>query len=511
MATPNNNNPRAVRGARGTNAASAQSARSRATQSGAPGASSASSASSAQGRSPRDAHGNSPHAAGTRASSTHAGSARAAGPRNAGPRNANSHAAGSHAAGTHTANAHEVASTFGSKTHVGCVREHNEDSLAVAPPLYVVCDGMGGHAAGEVASEIAVTTIVERAPRRPDAYELGQAVEAANLAIIHAAEEGKGRAGMGTTCTAAMLENERLIIAQVGDSRAYLLHNGKLQQITRDHSLMADLIESGRITPDEARSHPQRSVITRALGSDPRTEPDLYEINVNTGDRLLLCSDGLSTMLEDPEIADIMRRTADPQRCADRLVDEAVAAGGHDNVTVVVVDVTGFAEVRHRMLALKTKLLFGAVLACMALVIGGAAFAFNYIMNNSAYLAEVDGYVAIYRGIPGEALGLSFSELEEITDVAVADLQPGLANRLAGDGVAAGSVEDARELVSSYELEIEARDGEGDSAAADANAADATSASSASAGSTDAGAASGASASAPAGASASTPAEGASA
>lgn len=358
------------------------------------------------------------------------------------------------------ANPQAKASTFGSGTHVGRVREHNEDSLIVAAPLYVVCDGMGGHAAGEVASEIAVSAIARNAPQHPDAYALGQAVESANLAVIQAAEQGKGRAGMGTTCTAAMLENAHLVIAQVGDSRAYLLHNGRLQQITRDHSLMADLIEAGRLTPEEAKVHPQRSVITRALGSDPRTEPDLYEIAVHEGDRLLLCSDGLTAMLDDFEIRDTLSRVADPQRCASRLIDQAVDAGGVDNVTVIVVDVTGFAEVRHNKIARKTKMIIGGVLACMALAIAGAIFAVNYIMDNSAYLAESDGYVAIYRGIPGEAFGISFSELEEVTDVAVADLQPGLANRLKGDGVTASSVEDARALVSSYEIEVEARLGE---------------------------------------------------
>ena len=154
--------------------------------------------------------------------------------------------------------------TFGSRTDVGCVREHNEDSLAVAPPLYVVCDGMGGHAAGEVASEIAVDVICDRAPAHPDASALGQAVEEANLAIIRAAREGVGRAGMGCTCTAAMLEKDKLVIAQVGDSRAYLLHKGQMQQLTRDHSLVADLIEAGQITEAEARVHPQLWAATRA-------------------------------------------------------------------------------------------------------------------------------------------------------------------------------------------------------------------------------------------------------
>ena len=186
---------------------------------------------------------------------------------------------------------------FGSRTDIGCVRDHNEDSLVVAPPLFAVADGMGGHAAGEVASEIATTVLANQAPKTPDAEALGRAVETANLEIIAAAEDGRGRAGMGTTCTAAILEGERLVVAQVGDSRAYLLHQGKLQQLTRDHSLVAMMVEAGQLTPEEARVHPRRSVITRALGTDPSVQPDLYEIDVQTGDRLLLCSDGLSGMV----------------------------------------------------------------------------------------------------------------------------------------------------------------------------------------------------------------------
>ncbi|MCI8468359.1 MAG: Stp1/IreP family PP2C-type Ser/Thr phosphatase [Eggerthellaceae bacterium] len=348
-------------------------------------------------------------------------------------------------------------SSFGSRTDVGCVREHNEDSLVVAPPLYVVCDGMGGHAAGEVASEIAVNVIAERAPRHPDAEALGQAVEEANLAIIRGAREGVGREGMGTTCTAALLENERLVIAQVGDSRAYLLHQGRLQQLTRDHSLMADLIEAGQITPAEARVHPQRSVITRALGSDPRTVPDLFEINVETGDRLLLCSDGLSGMVEDDQIEAIMNRTADPQRCAAQLVNEAVANGGYDNVTVVVADVTGFAEVRQRKMARRTKATAIMLVVLLALIVAGAVGVFNLFTSNAAFLADDEGKVAIYQGVQGDVFGLSTAQLVEVTDVSVDDLQPGTANRLRADGIKADSVEGARELVQDYRDEIEER------------------------------------------------------
>ena len=346
--------------------------------------------------------------------------------------------------------------TFGSRTDIGCLRDHNEDSLVVTPPLFAVADGMGGHAAGEVASEIAVNVLAERAPAHPDSEALGRAVEEANRAVIRAAHEGRGREGMGTTMTAAMLEGERLIIAQVGDSRAYLLHQGKLQQLTRDHSLMADMIEAGQLTPEEARTHPQRSVITRALGSDAHLHPDIYEINVETGDRLLICSDGLSGMIFDDQIENTLRRVQDPQRCASQLVNEAIAAGGHDNVTVIVADVTGYAEVRRKKLARKTKLSIALVLVLFAAIVAGAAWGTQTYLNTAAYLANDNGKVAVYRGVPGSVLGLSFSHLERTTDVTVADLQPGVANRL-NEGIRVDDMEAADALVKEYEDEIAAR------------------------------------------------------
>ena len=346
--------------------------------------------------------------------------------------------------------------SFGSRTDIGCLRDHNEDSLVVTPPLFAVADGMGGHAAGEVASEIAVRVLSELAPEHPDGEALGRAIEEANRAVIQAAREGRGRQGMGTTMTAAMLEGERLVIAQVGDSRAYLLHQGKLQQLTRDHSLMADMIEAGQLTPEEARTHPQRSVITRALGSDAHLHPDIYEINVETGDRLLICSDGLSGMIFDDQIENTLRRVQDPQRCASQLVNEAIAAGGHDNVTVIVADVTGYAEVRRKKLARKTKLSIALVLVLFAAIIAGAAWGTQTYLNTAAYLANDNGKVAVYRGVPGSVLGLSFSHLERTTDVTVADLQPGVANRL-NEGLRVDDMEAADALVKEYEDEIAAR------------------------------------------------------
>lgn len=354
---------------------------------------------------------------------------------------------------------------FGSRTDVGCVRDHNEDSLVVTPPLFVVADGMGGHAAGEVASEIATTVLAEKAPKTPDAEALGRAVEEANLEIIAAAEDGRGREGMGTTCTAAILQEERLVIAQVGDSRAYLLHQGKLQQLTRDHSLVAMMVEAGQLTPEEARIHPRRSVITRALGTDPSTKPDLYEIDVEAGDRLLLCSDGLYGMVEDPDIQAIMTRTADPQRCASQLVNEAIAAGGNDNVTVIVVDIEGKREAHRKKIALKTKLTIAFVLVLLAAIVAGAAWGINAYVHNSAYLADEDGNVAIYQGIPEPFLFVSYSELVEETDVPVDKLSPGVADRIR-EGLRVDNVDAARDLIEEYRDQLSPDDGE-DSAADD--------------------------------------------
>ena len=346
-----------------------------------------------------------------------------------------------------------VSSYYGSRTEVGHVREHNEDSLTVLPPLFAVADGMGGHEAGEIASEITINTLNDLAPESADAEALARAVVAANLNVIKAPSQGIGREGMGTTLTAAILEKERLIIAQVGDSRAYLLHNGSLQQITRDHSLMADMIEAGQLTEAEARVHPNRSVITRAIGSDPHMQPDLYELNVETGDRLLLCSDGVCGMIEDSEIASIMRQAPSAQACADQLVEAALHAGGFDNATAVVVDVEGFKAVREKKQRRKSKALAIGVVFCLLAALACAIFAGYMYVNNSAYLIEQDGKVAVYRGLNEELFGMPLSSLEYTSDVEVDQLNPGVANRIK-EGMQVGSLEEANNLITTYQQEI---------------------------------------------------------
>ncbi len=344
-------------------------------------------------------------------------------------------------------------SFFGSRTEVGHVREHNEDSLVVTPPLFAVADGMGGHEAGEVASEIAIKTLAELAPANADGDALARAVVAANLNVIKAPREGIGREGMGTTLTAAILEGERLVIAQVGDSRAYLLHDGHLQQLTRDHSLMADMIEAGQLTEAEARVHPNRSVITRAIGSDPHMQPDIYELNVATGDRILLCSDGICGMIEDQEIATVMGGSETAQVCADNLVAAALSAGGYDNATAIVIDVEGFRVVRERKAKRKGKIWAAFLIVCVLAIFAIAGVTGYQYVNNSAYLINQDGKVAVYRGLQDELLGIPLSNLERVTDVDVSKLQPSVAERL-NKGISVGSMEEAEETIASYEDEI---------------------------------------------------------
>lgn len=343
--------------------------------------------------------------------------------------------------------------SFGSRTDIGYVRDHNEDSLIIIPPLFAVADGMGGHEAGEIASEITVNTLAELAPSHLDAEGLTAAVEAANYNVIKAPRQGIGRDGMGTTLTAAMLEGERLLIAQVGDSRAYLLHKGHLQQITRDHSLMADLIEAGQITPEEARVHPNRSVITRAIGSDIHMRPDIYELNVDAGDRILLCSDGLSSMISNNAIESIMRRQSDAQHCADELVTAALENGGADNVTIVVADVPGFSEVREQKKAHKSRVFYICLAIALVAVIFAAGFGGYTFISNSAYLIEENGKVSVYRGMPDDFMGIKLSTLDHTTNVDVDKLQPGVANRIK-EGMSVSSIDEANNLITGYEEEI---------------------------------------------------------
>lgn len=232
-----------------------------------------------------------------------------------------------------------------SATSVGCIRPLNEDAYFVSQPdsgtvLAIVADGMGGHNAGEVASGEAVGIIQKDVLSKPgeDAKDvLIQAIKDANREIYEMSIQKRKLSGMGTTITACLATEKNVTAVQVGDSRLYLIRKDSITQITKDHSLVEMLIESGSITKEEARRHPQRNVITRAVGTDRTVEADVYEFSAKKGDILLLCSDGLVNMVEDETILSIIKNKETLDEAADALVQEAEQAGGTDNITVILI------------------------------------------------------------------------------------------------------------------------------------------------------------------------------
>ena len=342
--------------------------------------------------------------------------------------------------------------SWGARSDVGLVRGHNEDSFLLRTPLFVVSDGMGGHAAGEVASSIAVETIGERAPGTADDVLLGAAVEAANANVIKAAEEGVGKPGMGCTATAVLIEKNHMAVAHVGDSRAYVLHHGTLVRITHDHSYVEELVDAGEITADEARTHPSRSIITRALGSDPDMYADHFSLEVNDGDRIILCSDGLSSMISDSEIESLAVSSATPQQAADNLVAAALTAGGADNVTVVVVDVVddGLADAARKRLA-KRVAAFSGVIVSMLLI---AALITVSFIRGEWYLGINGDTVGLYRGVQGSVLGVSTSELVGTSAVRVSDLPVALQDQLE-QGIRVSNEQAGRDAIASYHQQID--------------------------------------------------------
>jgi protein phosphatase len=223
------------------------------------------------------------------------------------------------------------------RTDVGRQRSANEDSFVESPPFFAVADGMGGAKAGEVASQIAVEAFDDAGGGAASAEsQLRDIAQSANRRIYELAQAEESRRGMGTTLTAALVGPDGVSLGHVGDSRCYLLRDGELEQVTRDHSLVAELERTGQIGPGEAETHPQRSIITRALGPEPDVDVDTYTINGRSGDVYLLCSDGLTSMISNDEVASILRSTTSLDEAAESLVRSANQSGGKDNITVVL-------------------------------------------------------------------------------------------------------------------------------------------------------------------------------
>ena len=224
-----------------------------------------------------------------------------------------------------------------SKTDVGRQRHTNEDNYYDEPPLFAVADGMGGAQAGEVASEMAISEFVaERDNEAPAEEQLEQIAKAANRKIWDTAQSDSRHAGMGTTLTAAMLDGQSVAVGHVGDSRLYLYRDGSIERMTRDHSLVEEFVRQGKLTPEQAEKHPQRSVITRALGPESEVEVDTFRIPARSDDVYLLCSDGLSGMVGDENLASIVGAGGSLDTVATSLIDAANDNGGRDNITAVL-------------------------------------------------------------------------------------------------------------------------------------------------------------------------------
>jgi PPM family protein phosphatase len=378
------------------------------------------------------------------------------------------------------------------RTHPGKVRRRNEDSYVLDPPLFAVADGMGGAQAGEVASRLTAAAFREyhEADGLPPDERIQSIIQEANRRIYERARADSDVSGMGTTVTAALLTGGRVTLGHVGDSRAYRIRDGELEQLTEDHSLVADLMRSGRLTPEEAEAHPQRSVITRALGTDPHVDVDTMAVEAEPGDVFLLCSDGLTTMVGDEDILGILAAAPTLGDAAKELVRAANTGGGEDNVTVVLFRVEADEAVEETLVAppvvegngqgdpdeLEDTLtnlqpvqptavevrksrrkrrwgrgVFWALVALglVALLLGGALFGIS-----RAYFvgADKDGNIVVYQGVPFDIRdGVGLYRERYVSRVKASQLSPEERASLLDHELV--SYDRARALVAVYEAE----------------------------------------------------------
>jgi PPM family protein phosphatase len=371
----------------------------------------------------------------------------------------------------------------GVATDIGRVRERNEDSFLVEPPLYAVADGMGGHRGGGVASELALEKVEELF--HGGKSSLAEMVHAANRAVFERSMADRKVMGMGTTLTAATVDDEGVHLAHVGDSRAYLLRAGAFRQLTDDHTLVNRMVKAGEITREEADVHPHRNVVTRSIGTEAEVEVDQDDVPVIDGDRFLLCSDGLTGTVTEPQIQAILEATPQPQDAADRLIKAANGAGGIDNITVVILDIhegettdleeratpTGVPTLRSgapkgrapqtvgrtrprpsaatvKKWAIRTGIVAVAVLAIVS--------AARVYIDRQWYVGESGGYVAVYQGIPAEVAGLRLSHVELETDIPSADVAQLPQYPELSSGITAGDRTEAFAIVEQIRSDVKA-------------------------------------------------------
>jgi serine/threonine protein phosphatase PrpC len=381
------------------------------------------------------------------------------------------------------------------RTDTGRQRSANEDSLFTRPPLFVVADGMGGAQAGEVASKTAAESFDRELPEGPPEGILRETIESANRTIHERAGNDADLAGMGTTITAAIvdLESEEVAIGHVGDSRAYRLRGGRFERLTRDHSLVEEMRRKGQLTDAQAEDHPQRSIITRALGPEPRVEVDLQTVPAQAGDVFLICSDGLTTMLGDEQIGQLLARATSMRSAVRALVDEANRAGGRDNITVIAFKLGDAAaappapegatligasaeeagltatEVRRRAAAEaarqrreqlaaarpRRRLRTAAKLGAALVVIAALAFGAWYGLRQVWFLGTDDaGRVALYRGVPYELpFGIELYDERYAIPIQTSSLPPKRAAAVSGHDLR--SRQDAASLIEDVQRSAE--------------------------------------------------------
>jgi PPM family protein phosphatase len=228
----------------------------------------------------------------------------------------------------------------GAVTDPGRTRRHNEDAYVIEPPLFAIADGMGGAQAGEVASRLATAALREAGANGGGEQRITDLIQEANRRVYDRSSSDPNTSGMGTTITVALVEDDNVAFGHVGDSRAYLIRDAQMEQLTEDHSLVNELLKTGKLSREEAETHPQRSVITRALGTDPDVDVDTFSVRAENGDLFLLCSDGLTDMVSEESILDVVERNRDDIDGALRaLVKAANRGGGQDNITVVAFEI----------------------------------------------------------------------------------------------------------------------------------------------------------------------------
>jgi len=363
--------------------------------------------------------------------------------------------------------------TAAAATDIGLVREGNEDSYLTEEPLFAVADGMGGHRGGEVASQLAVETLEKRF--KQGAGDLPDQVQEANRVVFERSVVDEKVAGMGTTLTAALVEGDRVRLAHVGDSRAYLLRDGDLRLLTEDHTLVHRMVTEGEISKEEAETHPQRSVLTRALGVDNVVDVDDDTVQVRPGDRLLLCTDGLTSMVSEQAIEEALRGVPDPQEAARRLVHLANEGGGTDNTTVVVLDfsddaVAGRPEeeptpsseaiapaptgrpARSRRRFPRKLLVWIGIIVALAVV---ALVGLRLYLDSQWYVGVSNGHVAIFRGIPTEVAGFELHHVVVQTTISAEKAESLAFFQDLGDGITAEDRDGASAIVERIRQDVE--------------------------------------------------------